>query len=231
MAQGKVHKIDVDQLIFQAWQPPSSEYALTDQQVASLALYLEILNHWNRIHSLTAIESLQEQIHRHLMDALAVWPEISSKMGAAFQAADIGCGMGVPGIVLALVMPQSRFDLIERQQKKTAFLRHVTARLGLSDRVRVLEQDVRQARVERDYDLLISRAFASLMDFIEMSFGLSGPNTCWAAMTGRVNENISKDTLIKMSNKKGDVVVEDVVKVRVPGVNEARHLIWIRRRS
>lgn len=231
MAQIQVETSEISQLISQAWQPPSSKFVLTNQQIDSLALYLEILNHWNRIHSLTAIESLQDQIDRHLMDALAIWPELFSKMGAAFQAADVGCGMGVPGVVLAVVMPQSRFDLIERQQKKTAFLRHVTARLGISDRVRVLEQDVRQVRVERPYDLLTSRAFASLQDFIGLSYGLSGPGTRWAAMTGRLDANISKDTLIKMNSKNADVIIEGVVRIRVPGVDEERHLIWARRRA
>lgn len=216
--------------IQQAWQPPSPSFALSDAQSESLAAYLGILTHWNRVHSLTAIEDPGQQIQRHLMDALSVWPEVIRRFGEdpAIRVADIGSGMGVPGIVWAVVMPKSGFDLIERQQKKAAFLRHVVGRLGLAPRVRVVETDVRHHAVEARYDLITSRAFAALPDFLALTQGIAGPNTWWAAMTGRLNKEVSEHKLVKKDNKDKGFVVEEVISIAVPGLSEERHLIWAR---
>lgn len=214
----------------------------TDQERQQLAHYLFLLNRWNRVHSLTAIDDLESQVRRHLLDALAVAPEVSDRIGQIGQnfqqdgqygprIADIGSGMGVPGIVWAVVMPQFRLDLIERQSKKAAFLRQVSAALGLSNRVRVVEQDVTKIRGEAGYDLITSRAFAALPDFIEMTYGISAPNTLWAALIGQLKEEISERTLIKMNNKINNVEVEKISEVSVPGLNEVRHLVWLRRQS
>jgi 16S rRNA (guanine527-N7)-methyltransferase len=217
-------------------------HEFTDQERQQLAHYLFLLNRWNRVHSLTAIDDLDGQVRRHLLDALAVVPEVAQRVGQidrnsdqerqhAPRIADIGSGMGVPGIVWAIVMPQFRFDLIERQSKKAAFLRQVSASLGLSNRVRVVEQDVTKIRGEPGYDLITSRAFAALPDFIEMTYGISAPNTLWAALMGQLKEEICEQTLLKMNNKINNVEVDKISYVSVPELNEARHLVWLRRRS
>jgi 16S rRNA (guanine527-N7)-methyltransferase len=213
----------------------------TDQERQQMARYLFLLNRWNRVHSLTAIDDLESQVRRHLLDALAVAPEVSDRIGQIGQnfqqdgqhgprIADIGSGMGVPGMVWAIVMPQFSFDLIERQSKKAAFLRQVSASLGLSNRVRVVEQDVTKIRGEPGYDLITSRAFAALPDFIEMTYGISAPNTLWAALVGQLKENISEQTHTIMNNKIDNIEITKISDVSVPGLNETRHLVWLRRR-
>jgi 16S rRNA (guanine527-N7)-methyltransferase len=216
--------------IREAWQPGLPGFALSAPQSDSLADYLLILSHWNRIHSLTAIEAPNQQIQRHLIDALSVWPEVVRRFGEdpAIRVADIGSGMGVPGIVWAIVMPKSSFDLVERQQKKAAFLRHVVGRLGLASRVRVVEMDVRRHAIEPRYDLITSRAFAALPDFLALTRGIGGPNTWWAAMTGRQKKEVSEHKLVTKDNKDNGIVVEEIVPIAVPGLSEERHLIWAR---
>ena len=219
---------DLAAKIHGAWQPPSPEFALTEAQCQDLANYLLLLNHWNRVHSLTAIEEVDQQIRRHLIDGLSVWPEIIKKFGQdpEIRVADVGSGMGVPGVVWAIVMPKSRFDLIERQQKKAAFLRHVAGRLGLSPRVRVVAQDVRAHHAEPRYDLITSRAFAALPDFLTVTQSIAGPSTQWAAMIGRLKSEVSEQKLIKINNKNGGFVVDQIIPITVPGLDADRHLIW-----
>lgn len=221
---------DLAEKIQSAWQPPSADCALTQAHCQDLAHYLTLLNHWNRVHSLTAIEEIDQQIRRHLIDGLSVWPEIIKKFGPnpEIHIADVGSGMGVPGVVWAIVMPSARLDLIERQQKKAAFLRHVAGRLGLSGRLRVVAQDVRAHRAEPRYDLITSRAFAALPDFLSVTQAIAGPETRWAAMVGRLKAEVSEQKLIKINSKSGGFVVDEIIPIAVPGLSEQRHLIWAR---
>lgn len=214
-------------------------YPLTPEQSAGLANFLVLLNHWNRVHSLTAIEKIEDQVSKHVLDALAAWPLIIQGFDGKEPAlvADIGSGMGVPGIVWALVMPQSQFDLIERQQKKAAFLTHVIARLGLQKRVRVVCQDVRQHRPVAPYDLIVSRAFAALGDFVQFSINLSGPATKWVAMTGKSlpmktisdSERTQSEKFLSDMPEGLAIIRSDVVKV--PSLDAERHLVWVGRLS
>ena len=208
-----------------------SDFGLSDAQIGQLEAYLELLNKWNRVHSLTAVEDASEQVRRHILDGLAVWPAIAGRFGKdpAISAADVGSGMGVPGVVLAIAMPSLRIDLIERNQKKAAFLRQVCSRLGLNPRVKVVESDVSAIKLNPEYDLITSRAFAALPLFLELTLGISGPKTSWAAMMGRPKEQLSDRILIKINNKISKLEVNDLIKIETPGIQEARHLAWIGR--
>ncbi len=220
---------DIAGEIRRLWTNPG--YALSDFQISQLESYLELLNKWNRVHSLTAIEAPAEQVRRHVLDGLAVWPAIAARFGKdpAIKAADVGSGMGVPGVVLAIAMPNLRIDLIERNQKKAAFLRHVCSRIGLSPRAKVLEADVSAIQSKPEYDLITSRAFAALPLFLELTLGISGPKTAWAAMVGRQKEKISDRILIKKDNTINNLVVNNIIKIDTPGLQEARHLTWVGR--
>ena len=221
---------DYADLIARSWSPEDVRFQLTDHQITMLGQFLALLNQWNRVHSLTAIEEPQSQVVRHILDALVVWPRIAARMSTSFsRVADIGSGMGVPGIVLAIVLPQCRFDLIERQQKKASYLRHVVFRLGLTDRVRVLDQDVVKVTVDEGYDLIVCRAFSALADFLNVTYRLSKPSTLWAAMIGK--NQISEQALVNMNSNVGNLIVESVEPVVVPGLNAKRHLTWVKRVS
>lgn len=216
-------------LIARLWTPQSKEFELSREQLSCLEDYLGLLDRWNRVHSLTSVQGLENQARIHILDALAVWPQIIERFGPnpSIRVADVGSGMGVPGIVWAIVMPRSRFDLIERQQKKASFLRHAASRLGLGDRVRVLACDVGQASAEPRYDLISSRAFAALPEFLAVTDAIASSDTLWAAMLGK--KEVSDRTLLKMSKTGRDFLIETVSQLTVPGLQADRHLAWIRR--
>jgi 16S rRNA (guanine527-N7)-methyltransferase len=224
---------DYARMIEAAWVFPDPAFALTAPARMLLARYLELLNRWNRVHSLTAISDPEEQIRRHIVDALVVWPHLARRFCdiAQFHIADVGSGMGVPGVVWSIVMPSARVDLFERQQKKLAFLRHVVAQLGVSSRVRVMAGDVRQSRVDVHYEVISSRAFAALPEFLAATMPLCGERTVWAAMVGRLDQNICKHSLITLARPNKDMIVDDVISLNIPGLMAERHLVWIRRSS
>lgn len=213
------------------WTPKNKDCELSEQQILGLAEYLELLDRWNRVHSLTAVEGLEKQVRIHILDALSAWSRLIERFGPnpALKVADVGSGMGVPGIVWAIVMPLSHFDLIERQQKKASFLRHVASRLGLGDRVKVLARDVRQVPIDTGYDLITSRAFAALPDFLAVTDAIASSDTLWAAMIGK--KEVSEHTLLKMNKTGREFQIDAVCPVQVPGLDAERHIAWVRRAS
>jgi len=209
----------------------SAGFALSAPQAAMLGRYLELLNRWNQVHSLTAIESPEEQVTKHILDSLAAWQAALQACGGFANGliADVGSGMGAPGVVWAAVMPESRFALVERQQKKAAFLRHVIGQLGWAGRVRVIESDVRDLSGKLRADLIASRAFADLQSFLALTAGISAPGTWWAAMTGRQNKEVSEQLLIKMANQSIELRTLPAIRLDVSGLSAERHLILARR--
>ncbi|MEN9759205.1 MAG: hypothetical protein RL676_354 [Pseudomonadota bacterium] len=219
-------------LISDGWHPPADDYRLSDEQIQHLCSFLLQLNRWNQVHSLTAILDPEQQVIRHILDALAVWPQIDRRLRASRlgnRVADVGSGMGVPGVVLAIVMPEFEFHLIERQQKKASFLRHVAARLGHAVQIRVVDQDVTRMRVDEGYDLIVCRAFSGLHEFLSLTHHLSKPGTLWAAMTGR--DKKSEESLSKMIIKNNHLEIEPAVPIEVKGLMADRHLVWVKRTS
>lgn len=220
---------EATRLLHEHW--PADLDPITEDQTEKLGLYLELLNQWNKVHSLTAVLDLKTQVFRHLLDALIAWKALPHRLCEQpdLRVADIGSGMGVPGVVWAVVMPQSRFDLIERQHKKAAFLTHVLGRLGLSDRVRVVGQDVRDVRAPEPYGLICSRAFAALEDFLQLTWHLSGPQTIWAAMMGRATEIKNKKNSEQTLFMKDTVQLSQLKTLKVPGTEADRHLALLKR--
>lgn len=222
-----------DRLIATEWVAPEESFVLTDPMRLTLSRYLVLLNRWNRVHSLTAIIDPLEQVRRHIVDALLIWPHLARRLASVPHPciADVGTGMGVPGVVWAAVMPQARIDLYERQQKKLAFLRHVTGQLQLSASVRVVPGDVRQSRPDVEYDVISSRAFAALAEFLSATRPLAAKKTVWAAMVGRLDPEICKHSLLKIGPSGEDLMIDDVVVLKPPAHAASRHLVWVRRVS
>jgi 16S rRNA (guanine527-N7)-methyltransferase len=146
-----------------------------------LAAYLALLVKWNKVYNLTAIRDPREMITHHLLDSLAVLPELeknSALAGRCLRLADVGSGAGLPGIVLAIVRPAWSITSVEAVEKKAAFQRQAKIELGLANLA------IHGGRVEelRDtFDAAISRAFASLADFVGLAGHLA---PCLWAMKG-----------------------------------------------
>lgn len=158
---------------------PFKDIAINQNQVDRLADYLFWLNRWNPVHNLTAIRDLSQQINRHILDSLAVLPFLPKNIN---NLADIGSGAGLPGVILAIMLPDVNVFLVEAQKKKCAFLWQVKIKLGLNN-VTVIEK--RAEHWNHQVDLLITRATMSTVDFLHLTEHLAHKNSTWLLMKGK----------------------------------------------
>ena len=143
-----------------------------------LAAYLALLARWNATYNLTAVRDPLEMVPRHVFDSLAVDPWLRGP-----RILDVGTGAGLPGIPLALLRPDDRFTLLDAAAKRTRFLRHVVARLGLAN-VAVVQSRVEDYDGGPGFDTVVSRAFAAPADFVAAAGGLRAPGGRLLAMAG-----------------------------------------------
>jgi 16S rRNA (guanine527-N7)-methyltransferase len=188
-----------------------------EQQVAQLMDYLALLVKWNSVYNLTAVRDPRQMVTQHLLDSLAVVPAFVD----AHNVLDVGAGGGLPGIVLAIARPDMRVSMIDTVHKKTAFLTQVKAELGLAN-VTVHTMRVEQLQVAQKFDVITSRAFAELADFVNWSNHLLEEGGCYIAMKGVLpNEEIA--------HLPAGWRVTEARPLHVPGLNAERHLIFIER--
>lgn len=190
--------------------------SLPEGAAERLATFLALLAKWNKTYNLTAIRNPADMVTHHLLDSLAVIPSLekSALAGRRFSLADIGSGAGLPGLVLAIARPDWTVTSIETVEKKSAFQRQVKIELGLSN------VSIHCGRVEDcvgAFDAAISRAFASLADFVALSGHLS--STLWAMKGAYPAEEIT-------ALPDGWRVAESCPLV-VPGLAAERHLLRV----
>ena len=189
--------------------------ALDDAAIERLLAYVELLERWNAAYNLTAVRDPADMVTRHLIDSLAIARHVQ---GATL--ADLGSGAGLPGIPLAIAAPEREILLVDSNGKKARFLREAVRRLGLA-RVRVAESRVEN--VEGSFDCITARAFASLAEMLGWGGHLLAPDGIWLALKGRF-------PLDELAAVPAEFVVDDVVALRVPGLDAERHLVVIKRR-
>ncbi len=184
---------------------------LDEHTQSQLLTYVELLFKWNKVYNLTAIRDKSEMVSHHLLDSLAVVPHLWSG-----RWLDVGCGGGMPGLVLAIVKPDWQFTLLDSNTKKTGFVQQAVIELGLKN-VSVHSGRVEDWRPEYKFDGIISRAFAELGDFLTVSKHLIAANGRWAAMKGQPESELA-------GVAKG-FEVEKIVSLKVPGLEAARSLV------
>lgn len=182
--------------------------------------YLRLVAQWNRVYNLTAVREPEAMLTQHLLDCLAIVPSLRRHAaGRAMRILDVGSGAGLPGIVLALCEPGWSVTCVDTVAKKASFIRQVGAEL------RVPNLQSRHERVEAmtgdPFDLVTSRAFASLADFVALTRGRLASGGCWAAMKGQLSAEE------RAGIPKG-IEVFHVEPLRVPGLEAARCLVWMR---
>lgn len=148
-------------------------------QAAQLQRYVGLLQRWNRVYNLTAVRDPQQMWLLHIEDSLSVAPFIQGQ-----TCLDVGSGAGLPGIPLAIMQPERRFTLIDTSGKKVRFMRQAVLELGLTN-VAVVQARVEDWRPDACFDAVISRAFASLHDFIALAGQHACENAILYAMKGR----------------------------------------------
>lgn len=195
---------------------------LSAQQSDRLLAYLALLAKWNQVYNLTAIRDPAEMLVQHVFDSMAVvGPLRRWTQGRAVRLLDVGSGAGLPGLVLAVLMPEVDATCVDAVGKKAAFVREASATLGLTNLHSV---HARVQKIDGSYDVVTSRAFASLADFVSLTRHLCDERGAWMAMKGRAPTD-------EIAALPGDVSVFHVERITVPGLDAERCLVWMRRKD
>ena len=185
--------------------------------------FVGLLIHWNKAFNLTAVRDPQEMISKHLLDSLSVLPYIGEG-----NVIDVGSGAGLPGIPLALAMPDTAFVLNDCNGKKTRFLMQAKIALKLSN-VEVVNQRIEEYRPNADngktpFDVIIARAYASIDDILSSTSHLQGEDSRILVMQGKLDNHVF-DKEQGLAGYK----LSEVHKLNVPGLDAERHLLEIRK--
>ena len=197
--------------------------ALSDAQVTQLLDYLALLQKWNKVYNLTAVRDPAEMLTHHLLDSLAaIQPLLRQTVGEPIRLLDVGSGGGLPGVVIAIVCPQIDVSCVDTVGKKAAFIQQAAATLKLPN-LRGVHARVETLRAEQGggFDVVCSRAFASLVDFTTWSCAALKPDAVWMAMKGKHPED-------ELAALPADVAVFHVEQLQVPGLDAERCIIWMR---
>jgi len=189
---------------------------LETQAQAGLLDYLALIDKWNRVFNLTAVRDPRQMLSHHLLDSLAVLPHLHG-----VRVLDVGSGPGLPGIPLAIACPERRFTLLDSNGKKTRFMRQAAIELGLSN-VEVIHARVENYHPPEGFDTVISRAFASITDFVT----LAGPH---CRQGGRLLAMKGRYPADELDALPGGFQVAAVHRLDVPELGAERHLVEITR--
>ena len=194
---------------------------LSDVQVTQCLDYLDLVQKWNKVYNLTAIRDPGEMLTHHLLDSLTVIAPLRRQtQGRAVSLLDVGSGAGLPGVVVAICCPEVTVTCVDTVSKKAAFVQQAALTLKLPN-LRGLH-----ARVEsltEPHDVVCSRAFASLADFVSWSRLALAEEGVWLAMKGKLPSD-------EMAVLPGTVEVFHVEQLQVPGVDLQRCVVWVRKR-
>ena len=191
---------------------------LTDTQIKHLLDYAALIQKWNKVYNLTALRDPAEMLTHHLLDSLtAVAPLARHTQGQSIKVLDVGSGGGLPGVVLAICMPELQVTCVDTVAKKAAFVQQVAVSLRLPNLRGI------HARVESladPYTVICSRAFASLPDFVSWSRMALAEGGVWMAMKG-------KHPQAEIDALPADVKVFHVEPLTVPGLDVERCMVWM----
>lgn len=212
----------------QEWVPQvqrmagACELSLRPDQVQQLAQYMALLQQWNGTYNLTALRQPQEMLTHHLADCLVVVPSLMRHLDAqplaSAQVLDVGSGGGLPGVVLAVVCEGLTVTCVDTVGKKAAFIRQVAVTLALP---RLKAVHARVESMSGQFDVITSRAFASLSDFISWTAHLRAPTGCWMAMKGVPPDEAEQAGVLPWAQ------VSSVESLQVPELDAQRCLVWL----
>lgn len=196
---------------------------LTDSQLDQLLAYLGLIQKWNKVYNLTAVRDPQAMLTQHLVDSLSLLPALRRHAeGRPLRVMDVGSGGGLPGVVVAICEPGIDVTCVDAVAKKASFIKQVAAELGLKNlhgehsRVEELHTDA--------FDLITSRAFASLLDFTTLTRQHLKPGAIWLAMKGQHPAE-------ELAALPAELDVFHVEPLQVPGLDAQRCLVWIKPRA
>ncbi|ECS6040355.1 16S rRNA (guanine(527)-N(7))-methyltransferase RsmG [Salmonella enterica] len=189
--------------------------SLTDHQKTLLVAYVDMLHKWNKAYNLTSVRDPNEMLVRHILDSIVVAPYLQGQ-----RFIDVGTGPGLPGIPLAIVLPDAHLTLLDSLGKRVRFLRQVQHELKLEN-ITPVQSRVEAYPSEPPFDGVISRAFASLNDMVSWCHHLPGEKGRFYALKGQLPGD-------EIASLPDDFSVESVEKLRVPQLEGERHLVIIK---
>ena len=192
---------------------------LDDRQCEQLLAFGALILKWNKVYNLTALRDPASVLTHHLLDSLSIIQPLAREWPGRAALLDVGAGAGLPGVVIAILRNDIAVTCLDAVAKKAAFVQQVAAELGLAN-LRGLH-----ARVESltgSYELISSRAFASLSDFFEGSKHLLAPGGRWLAMKGKMPSE-------ELSQVPAEIEVFHVEQLSVPGLDADRCIVWARK--
>lgn len=198
----------------EVWQQglDSLGVALSARQQEQLQQYMQLMQRWNKVYNLTAVRDPQQMLPLHLWDSLSV-----AALVRGDNCLDVGSGAGLPGIPLAVLYPERQFTLLDTNGKKTRFIQQAALELGLGN-VQVVQQRVEQWQPDGKFTAIISRAFASLTDFVTVSAAHLQDAGILYAMKGRYPEQ-------ELAGLPKGWVLSQSHSLDVPGLDAERHLL------
>lgn len=212
--------------------------SLDEHQQNQLLSYVDLMGKWTRVYNLTAVRDPQEMLIHHVLDSLSVVlplrrqlsalrsegfaspgsDQVSRDIGKPLTLLDVGSGAGLPGVVIAITCPDIQVTCLDAVAKKVAFIQQVAATLKLSNLTGL------HARIEtlaQPYDIISSRAFASLADFVSGSYKALAAGGFWMAMKGKIPEE-------ELASLPDVAKVFHVEHLQVPGLDAQRCIVWMR---
>ena len=199
------------------------ELHLTGEQVEQLLAYQTLIGKWTKVYNLTSVRNPAEMMTHHLLDSLAAVPALqrylqSNGLGQGSRLLDVGSGAGLPGVVFSICCPSVKVSCVDTVAKKVAFIKQSAFTLKLSN------LEGLHARIEsiaQPFDVICSRAFASLADFTNWSVGALALPGVWMAMKGKYPFN----EILALPEK---TIVFHVEQLQVPGLDAERCVLWLR---
>jgi 16S rRNA (guanine527-N7)-methyltransferase len=198
---------------------------LSDTQIGQLLGYLDLIQKWNKVYNLTAVRDPAEMLTHHLLDSLAVVRPMLQQLagrasadGRGFRLLDVGSGAGLPGVVIAICCPELAVNCVDTVAKKATFIQQAAISLRLPN---LKGLHARVENLDDHYDVVCSRAFASLADFTSWSRSALAPTGVWMAMKG-------KHPAEELAALPLGVEVFHVEQLEVPGLDAERCLVWLR---
>jgi 16S rRNA (guanine527-N7)-methyltransferase len=201
------------------------QLTLDDTQVGQLLDYLDLIAKWTQVYNLTAVRDPAEMLTHHLLDSLAVIGPLRRHLAQAglerASLLDVGSGAGLPGVVIAICCPEVAVSCVDTVAKKAAFIKQAALALKLPNLTGI---HARVETISQSFDVICSRAFASLHDFTQWSVGALAPGGVWLAMKGK--HPADEITALPVSAE-----VFHVEQFQVPGLDAERCIVWMRQKT
>jgi 16S rRNA (guanine527-N7)-methyltransferase len=191
---------------------------LSDQQISQLLDYQTLITKWTKVYNLTAVRDPAEMMTHHLLDSLAVIAPLQRQRTRG-NLLDVGSGAGLPGAVIAICCPAMAVTCVDTVAKKATFIKQVALELKL---LNLAGLHARVERIDQPFDVICSRAFASLADFTQWSVSALAPAGVWMAMKG-------KYPVDELAVLPPGIDVFHVEQLQVPGLDAERCVVWMRR--